>query len=122
MPDENDNDTAEAEDLPQTSLHAHDDGREEDVEGDPSPEVREDGDLDRQPGDDDANPPGNPAAQDKEPNALPAREGRGRRGSGQRTDLRFHGAQQWSRAQELFYLRQLGSKPPIGSRTADHFS
>lgn len=44
MPDEKGNEKIDEEEAPETSLHAHDDGREEDVEGDPKPEVGEEGD------------------------------------------------------------------------------
>jgi len=36
MPDEHGKKTADEEELPKTSLHAYKDGREEDVEGDPT--------------------------------------------------------------------------------------
>lgn len=49
MPDEHGNDLTDEEELPKTSLHAHDEGRDEDVVGDSEPEVREDGDLDEGP-------------------------------------------------------------------------
>ena len=39
--------------MPETPLHAHGEGREEDVEGNPAPEVGEEGDLDEKG-------PGNP--------------------------------------------------------------
>lgn len=53
MPDEKGNELADEEEVPETSLHAHDDGREEDVIGNPEPEVGEEGDLDEEG-------PGNP--------------------------------------------------------------
>lgn len=57
MPDEKGNELADDEDVPETSLHAHDDGREQDAEGEPKPSVGEEGDRDdRGPG----NPVGGP--------------------------------------------------------------
>lgn len=44
MPDAQDNDLADEEKVPDTSLHAHEDDREEDVEGDPKPDAGEEGD------------------------------------------------------------------------------
>lgn len=58
MPDEQGNDLADEEEVPDTSLHAHDEGREDDVIGNPEPEVGEEGDLD-EPG------PGNPVGDDR---------------------------------------------------------
>ncbi len=53
MPDEQGNDLTDSDDIPSTSLHAHDEDRMDDVVGNPEPEVGEEGDLD-EPG------PGNP--------------------------------------------------------------
>ena len=52
MPDEHGKDLADEEDVPSTSLHAHQE-RDEDVVGTEEPKVGEEGDLD-EPG------PGNP--------------------------------------------------------------
>jgi len=57
MPDEHGNELADEDELPETSLHAHADGREDDVEGTPDPEVGEEGDLDEEG-------PGNPVGDD----------------------------------------------------------
>jgi len=57
MPDEQGNELTDEEETPETSLHAHDEGRDEDVVGNPEPEVREDGDLD-------VGPAGNPVSDD----------------------------------------------------------
>ena len=46
MPDPKDNEKADEETLPETPLHGYKEGREEDVEGDPHPEVGEEGDSD----------------------------------------------------------------------------
>lgn len=46
MPDEQGKDLTDEDELPKTPLHAHDEGREEDVVGNPAPKVGEDGDLD----------------------------------------------------------------------------
>lgn len=56
MPDKDDNELAD--EAPATPLHAHDDGRDEDVKGDPEPEVREDGDRDEEG-------PGNPVNEEE---------------------------------------------------------
>ena len=53
MPDEKGEDLADEGEVPDTSLHAHDEGREDDVEGAVAPEVGEEGDLDEKG-------PGNP--------------------------------------------------------------
>jgi hypothetical protein len=53
MPDEQGNDLTDEDEVPKTSLHAHDDGREDDVKGSAEPEVGEEGDLDEEG-------PGNP--------------------------------------------------------------
>ncbi len=53
MPDEKDNELTDEDAVPETPLHAHGEGREEDVEGNPAPEVGEEGDLDEKG-------PGNP--------------------------------------------------------------
>lgn len=44
MPDKKNNELTDKEEVPDTSLHAHADGREEDAEGDPQPDVGEEGD------------------------------------------------------------------------------
>ncbi|MGI8726433.1 MAG: hypothetical protein ACR2K6_01965 [Solirubrobacterales bacterium] len=44
MPDEKGNEKIDEEKVPDTSLHAHGDGREEDVEGDAKPDAGEEGD------------------------------------------------------------------------------
>jgi len=59
MPDEHGKDLTDEEEVPSTSLHAHDEGREDDVVGTEEPEVGEEGDLD-EPG------PGNPVGGDEE--------------------------------------------------------
>jgi hypothetical protein len=46
MPDPKDNELADKEQTPDTPLHAYKEGRDEDVEGDPHPEVGEEGDKD----------------------------------------------------------------------------
>lgn len=60
MPDEKGKDLADAEELPETPLHAHDEDREADVVGDAAPEVGEEGDVDDPQG------PGNPVGADEE--------------------------------------------------------
>jgi hypothetical protein len=59
MPDPEDNKLADEEKVPDTPLHGYKEGREDDVEGDPQPEVGEEGDSDESVG----NPVGE---QDKE--------------------------------------------------------
>jgi hypothetical protein len=46
MPDPKENELADEETVPDTPLHAYKEGRDEDVEGDPHPEVGEEGDSD----------------------------------------------------------------------------
>ncbi len=46
MPDPKENELANEETTPDTPLHAYKEGRDEDVEGDPQPEVGEEGDRD----------------------------------------------------------------------------
>lgn len=57
MPDEKGDHLADEGEVPDTPLHAHGDGREDDVEGTTSPEVGEEGDLDEKG-------PGNPVGDD----------------------------------------------------------
>ena len=59
MPDEQGNDLTDDDEVPETSLHAHGEGREEDVVGDAEPEVGEEGDLDE-------GPAGNPVSDEGE--------------------------------------------------------
>lgn len=49
MPDKHGNDLTDEDETPETPLHAHDEGREEDVVGNPEPQVGEEGDLDEGP-------------------------------------------------------------------------
>lgn len=49
MPDEEGNELTDEDETPETSLHAHDESREDDVVGNPNPEVGEEGDLDEGP-------------------------------------------------------------------------
>lgn len=58
MPDKDDKSLTDEEDLPKTSLHAHADGREDDIEGTSDPEVGEDGDHEGA----EEGPPGNPVS------------------------------------------------------------
>lgn len=46
MPDEQGNDLTDEDAVPESSLHAHDEGREDDVVGKPEPEVGDEGDRD----------------------------------------------------------------------------
>jgi hypothetical protein len=50
MPDPKDNELADEEQIPDTPLHGYKEGREDDVEGDPHPEVGEEGDSDESVG------------------------------------------------------------------------
>ncbi len=59
MPDKHGNDLTDEDEVPETSLHAHGEGRDEDVVGNPEPSVGEEGDLD-EPG------PGNPVGEGHE--------------------------------------------------------
>lgn len=59
MPDEKGKDLTDEEEVPRTSLHAHDEGREDDVEGDPDPDSGEDRDPDE-------GGPGNPVSDEEE--------------------------------------------------------
>lgn len=59
MPDEQGKDLTDEDEVPATPLHAHDEGRDEDVIGNPEPEVGEEGDLDQ-------GPAGNPVPDDDE--------------------------------------------------------
>ena len=59
MPDEHGNELTDDDEVPETSLHAHDEGRPDDVVGNPEPEVGEEGDLDQ-------GPAGNPVAEEEE--------------------------------------------------------
>lgn len=47
MPDKDGKELAEKDEVPKTPLHAHAEGREDDVEGTPTPEVGEEGDRDK---------------------------------------------------------------------------
>ena len=60
MPDEEGNDLTDEEAAPSTPLHAHGEGREDDVEGSPEPEMGEEGDHDERG-------PGNPVGDADEP-------------------------------------------------------
>lgn len=73
MPDEKDNELADPDEMPASPLHAHTsgveedgEGREQDVIGDPEPDVRDEGDAD-----DEQDPAigdvGNPVDDDQEP-------------------------------------------------------
>lgn len=53
MPDEQGNELTDEDEVPETSLHAHAEGREEEVEGDPAPDAGDEGDVDE-------DGPGNP--------------------------------------------------------------
>ena len=57
MPDEQDKDLTDQEEVPATPLHARGEGRDEDVEGDPEPEMGDEGDVDQEG-------PGNPVDED----------------------------------------------------------
>lgn len=46
MPDERDEELADEETTPETPLHGYKEGRQEPLEGDPEPEVGEEGDSD----------------------------------------------------------------------------
>jgi hypothetical protein len=50
MPDPKENELADEETTPDTPLHGYKEGREDDVEGDPHPEVGEEGDSEEGPG------------------------------------------------------------------------
>ena len=58
MPDEKGNDKIDEEQAPETSLHAHDEDRADDVVGNPAPEAGEEGDVDEEG-------PGNPVSEDE---------------------------------------------------------
>lgn len=62
MPDEEDKDLTDADEVPSTPLHAHGDDREEDVVGEEKPDVGEEGDLDESDGTE-TDPPGNPVGE-----------------------------------------------------------
>jgi hypothetical protein len=62
MPDDQEKDLADEEAVPDTPLHAHAEGREDDVVGEEKPEVGEEGDLEGS----EEGPPGNPVPEDSE--------------------------------------------------------
>ncbi len=62
MPDERDEELADEKTTPETPLHAYKEGRDEDVEGTPHPEVGEEGDKDEGV----TNPVGGPKPESKD--------------------------------------------------------
>ncbi len=63
MPDEDDKDLTDEEEVPESPLHAHND-RDDQVVGDEEPAVGEEGDLDDPEAEEQSNPPGNPVGEE----------------------------------------------------------